>query len=290
MRRLLIGLTALALLTLTAAALATPAATVTVRIVKGGFSPSSVTIGAGDAVTWVNRDTVPHQVVASNGAFASPVLPPGRSYTFTFEAAGTYRYRDALEPSERGVVAVKGPPPSVSLGATAPILVYGGETHIGGVVSSRRPGERVTIWAQPYGQGSFAQLAVVTTGAGGVFDVVTRPAILTNYHAQYRRVNSQPVTVQVRPKITLLPGRRGYLLARVSAPRSYARHWVYLQIRSRFGQWVSVRRLTLGRHSGRLFRVRPRVPTTYRVFMTVNQAGPGYLDSWSGTQTVRPRR
>ena len=290
MRRLLIGLAALALLTLAPSAPATPTATVTVRIVKAGFSPAAVTIGTGDAVTWVNRDTVSHQVVASNGAFASPVLAPGRSFTFTFEAAGTYRYRDALEPSERGVVEVKGPPPSVSLGVTAPILVYGAETHLGGVVSSRRAGERVTIWAQPFGQGSFTEFAVVTTGTGGVFDVVAKPAILTNYHAQYRRVNSQPVTVQVRPKLTLLPGRRGYLFARVVAPRSYAGRSIYLQLRSRFGQWVTVRRLTLGRYSGRLFRVRPRVRTTYRVFMTVNQAGPGYLDSWSGTQTVTPRR
>ena len=290
MRRLLIATTLLAV-TLGGAAPATPSstATVTVRIVKSGFAPASVTITAGDSVTWVNRDTVPHQVVASNGAFASPVLAPGRSYTFTFEASGTYRYRDALEPAERGVVFVKGPPPSVSLGATVPVLVYGAETHLQGAVSNRRAGETVTIWAQPYGQASFVQIAVARTATGGVYDVVVKPSILTTYHAQFRRVNSQPVTVQVRPKITLLPGRRGYLYTKVIAPRSYARHWVYLQRRSRFGQWVSVSRLTLGRYSGRLFRVRPRVRTTYRIFMTINQAGPGYLESWSGTQTVRPR-
>jgi len=45
-----------------------------------------------------------------------------------------------------------------------------------------------------------------------------------------------------------------------------------------------------GLNSGKLFRVPSRRGTfRYRIFMTVNQAGAGYLESWSGTQTVRRR-
>lgn len=287
MRRLLIGFAALLAL---AAASPVSAATVPIRIVKSGFSPASVTITAGDTVTWTNADRVNHQVVSDRGSFVSPVLRPGQSYSFTFRAAGTYRYRDALEPTERATIIVRGPPPSVSLGATLAIVTYGAETHLQGVVSSRRAGESVTLLVQPYGQASYAQLAIVQTTAGGTFDFVVKPTILTNYQAQFRGASSQPVTVQVSPKITLLPGRNGYFVTRVTAGRSFAGRWVYLQRRTVFGQWVSIAKYTLGRYSGKLFRVRPRTTTTYRIFMTINQAGTGYLAAHSGTQTKRPLR
>ena len=283
MRRLLVPLIAFAAVLAPSPA---AAATVTVRIVADGFRPSSVTVASGDSVTWRNDDRRNHQVVADNGAFASPILRPRQSFTFAFRASGTYRYRDALEPAERGTIRVTGPPPSVSLGATTPIIVHGGETHLQGTVSNARAGEQVTILAQPYGQASYAQVTTVITTANGVFDFIVKPTILTSYQVRWRSATSQPISVQVRPKITLLPGRRGWFLTRVRADRSVAGRWVYLQRRNQFGQWVSVTRYTLGRLSGKLFRI-PRTRGTYRIFMTINQAGAGYLEGWSGTQPVR---
>ena len=92
-----------------------PAATTVVRITSGGFSPSTVSIVADDTIVWRNADTVDHQVVATSGAFASPVLRPGRTYAFTFAQAGRYDYRDALYPKRTGVVRVAGPPPALAL-------------------------------------------------------------------------------------------------------------------------------------------------------------------------------
>ena len=94
--------------------------------------------------------------------------------------------------------------------------------------------------------------------------------------------------VQVRPKLSLLPGRRGWLLARATGAVPFAGHYVYLQRRSTFGQWVSIAALPARRRLGKALP-RPAAPRrlTYRVFMTINQAGAGYLESWSGTQTVR---
>lgn len=283
MRRLFAAIVVVAGL---AAAPVAEAATRTVNINRGGFVPVSVTITAQDTVTWVNRDTVNHQVVSDRGNFVSPILGPGKRYSFQFMDAGTFRYRDALEPAERGTIVVRGLPPAVSFGATVPILTYGAETHLQGVVNSKKAGESVTIFAQPLGQSSFQQAAVLQTGAGGVFDWVTKPQILTNFQVQFKTATSQPVTVQVQPKLSLLPGRRAWFLARVTAGRSFAGRWIYLQRRNAFGQWVSLRKLVLGRNSGKLFRV-PAASGTYRVFMTVNQAGAGYLASQSGTQTVR---
>lgn len=285
MRRLLIALGAVAVLAAPAPA---GAATVTVSIRAAGFSPNTVTIQTGDRVTWVNRDTANHQVVADSGAFVSPILRPNQSYSFTFRASGTYRYRDALEPNERGTVRVTGPPPSVSLAATIAIVTYGGETHLQGAISSGAVGETVTVFSQPYGQASYAEVSEVLTTTNGAYDFVVKPTILTNYQVRWKSATSQPVTLQVRPRITFVPStaRRGWMYTTVTAGKSFYQHWVYLQRRTTFGQWISVAKYTLGQRSGRLFR-RPRTAGVYRIFMTINQAGVGYLEGWSGTQTVR---
>ena len=264
------------------------AATIEVRIDRTGFVPATVTIAAGDTVRWTNRDSTAHQVVSDTGAFASPTLAAGQSFSFVFPTAGTFRYRDALKPAERGTVRVTDPPPAVNLAATAPILVFGTESRLQGATSSKRAGEQVTLLQQPHGQTAYTQMMVATTGPNGVYDVAVRPTILTAYVAQYRGVSSGAIQVQVRPRITLLPGRRGYFLTRVSGGHSFAGRYVFLQRRNVFGQWVSIVRYRLGLNSGKLFRIpKRRGVVRYRIFMTVNQAGLGYLESWSGTQTVR---
>jgi plastocyanin len=283
---------AAALVVLAAAvALARPAAaaTIDVRIERTGFVPDSVTIAAGDTVRWTNRDTANHQVVSDSGAFASAILRAGQSYSFTFREAGTFRYRDALKPAERGTIRVTGPPPGVSLAVTAPIVVYGTQTTLQGTVSSKLAGEQVTLLQAPYGGPGYAPLSVVTTTTGGAFSIPVTPTILTAYAAQYRGATSAEVRVQVRPRLTLMPsGRR--LLARVMGATSFAGRYVYLQRRSSFGQWVSVARFRLGAASGKLFwPLRRRGVSVYRMYMTVEQAGAGYLETWSGTQTVRRR-
>lgn len=286
MRGLLIALAAGGALAASAPA---GAATIDIRIERSSFSPADVTVQAGDTVRWTNRDNTNHQIVSDAGAFVSPILGPGKSYSFALENAGTYRYRDSLKPSVRGVVRVEGPPPSVTLGATTPIVVFGGESHVQGAVSSKRAGEVVAIFHAPYGQGH-TQLTTLMTGVNGTFDLLVRPTLLTSYLAQYRGVSSGEVLVQVRPKISLLPARLGWFIARVTGGQPFAGRSVYLQRRSEFGQWVSIARYRLGLNSGKLFRVpnRPGV-NRYRIFITVNQAGTGYLESWSGTQTVRRR-
>ncbi len=237
----------------------------------------------------MNTDTANHQLVADNGTFASPILKPNETYSFTFRAAGRYRYHDALHPAHVGTVTVKGPPPSVTLGAGAPILVFGTQTTLTGTVSNGLANEPVTITDQPYGSPTAQQVATVMTGTGGGFAYTAQPSILTTYAARWKTASSQTVSVQVRPKLTLLPfGRRFY--AKVISPVSYAGKFIYLQRRSRFGQWVPVEQLKLGPLSGRIFSMpRTRGTVTYHVYMSQDTAGPGYLDGWSGTQTVRHR-
>jgi plastocyanin len=276
----------------TALAVAAPAqaATIDVKITKTAFSPSSVRINFGDTVKWTNSDTANHQIVADNGSFASPILGPNQSYSFTFRTAGRFPYHDAIHPSLKGVVRVNGPPPSLTFGATNPIVVYGTETTLNGTVSNKRANESVTLFYEPYGQTSPIQLAVVRTTTGGVFSFTTTPSIYTTYWAQWRNTSSQQAVVQVKPKITFTPRGSRFYTTVSAADHSWAGHFVYLQRRSRFGQWVTTLKLKLGPKSARLFRIpRRHGVTVYRVAMTVNQAGAGYLDSHSGTQRVRRR-
>ena len=81
------------------------------------------------------------------------------------------------------------------------------------------------------------------------------------------------------------------LFAKLSATTSFANRFIYLQRRSNFGQWVTVQKLRLGPNSGRIFTAPHKKGTfTYRVYMTTNQAGTGYLETWSNSVRVRYRR
>jgi plastocyanin len=294
-RTLVNGLAAGAVAAAAALALASAgaAATITVSIKSTGFSPATITIQHGDRVTWRNVDTQDHQVVANDGSFASPILHRNQSWTKTLSTAGTFRYHDALAPRLTGKVTVKGPPPSLSLALSAPIVFYGSQTTLAGTVSSGAANQSIEIDAQPWGQAAPSRLAVVKTATGGAFAFAVTPSLYTTYSAHWGSVDSSPVVVQVAPKIRLIPGGAGYMKAVVSTPVSLWHRHVYLQRLSPFGQWVNIASLALGEQNGRLFRPAaylPRGSSHIRVFLSINQAGNGLLASHSGTQTIVRRR
>jgi plastocyanin len=275
------------------AAPATPAstATVTVQIKRSSFSPTTATIKTGDTVRWVNTDTQNHQVVSNNGSFVSPILGPGKVYSHRFNAAGTYRYHDGLNAGVRGTVKVNGPPPAVTAGVSIPIITYGQQVSLSGTVSSGNANERVTIYQQPYPQTSFAELTTVLTAAGGTWNLVLTPSpkILTQYQARWNGRASVTVGVQVRPRIRL-SYRNGRFATAVQSAASHAGRSVMAQRLSRFGQWVTLKKVRLGGKSTAVFRLRlPKGKSRIRVAMSVNQAGAGYLAGFSPTITVRRR-
>jgi plastocyanin len=265
--------------------------TKTVSITATAFSPKSRTIATTDAIKWTNTDTKNHQVVANNGSFVSPTIAPGKTYTHTFNTAGTFNYHDALFPSRTGKIVVTGPPPAITIGAAVPILDYGQSTHISGVVSSKKAGETVTVFSQPYGQASQMQIATLLTGASGVWDLVVKPTLLTTYQAHWKTTVSQQVGVQLRPSIAFSASKRWGSL-KVKADRSLEGKKAYLQKFTRFHQWVKVRSVILGNNSQKRFLLELPGGRRYavRIFMSLNQIGPGYLDGFSSTVVVKPPR
>lgn len=289
MRRFLLCTLAAAALVLPAAS--HPASTVTklVSIKSTGFSPANVTVATGTVVKWTNKDTKTHQVVSNSGAFVSPIIGPGKSYSHTFNVSGTYRYHDGLHQGLTGKVVVTGPPPAVSIAAGSPIIVYGQKTHISGLISSGQQGETVTLWALPYGEPSPTLVATMLTGVGGAWDTVVQPTRGTTYQARWKSTFSASVIVGVHPKVTFTL-RHGVGTVRVRAARSMAHHKVYIQRFTRFHEWVKIRRVFLGSRSALSFRLKlHRGRYALRAYITMNQAGPGYLDGASPTIIRRVR-
>jgi plastocyanin len=292
MRTVVLAAVAVLALAVTGASQPASQATKAVAIKATGFSPASVTIVTTDAVKWTNRDTKNHQIVANNGSFASAVIKPGKSYTHTFNTAGTFGYHDALHPTLKGKVVVKGPPPAVTIATAAPIIDYGQSTHISGAVSNGKAGETVTVWAQPYGTVSPVQVATLLTAANGVWDLVVKPTLLTTYFARWKSTVSQSVGVQLRPSVAFSASKR-YGSVKVKTDRSLKGKKVYLQKFTRFHEWVKVRPVILGNGSAKRFLLMLPHGHRYavRIFMSLNQVGAGYLDGYSRTVVVRtPRR
>ena len=186
MRKLFLALAAVAALAFAGQAGAASNATKTINIYGSGFSPSSATITEGDTVTWVNRDNANHQVLATKGAFVSPILKPKQTFSFTFKAAGTYTYSDELNSKHTAKIVVKGLPPTVTLAISAPIVTYGTQATLSGVVSNHAAGEQVAIYYKPYPQPNLIQRTTVLTATGGTFSFIVAPQILTTYEAAWK--------------------------------------------------------------------------------------------------------
>lgn len=285
MRRTLLILTSL-VAAFVAVSPATAATTKTVSIKRAAFSPATVNIIAGDSIRWRNDDTQNHQVVSTTGAFASPVLSRGKTYTFRFDVAGTYHYRNALHPSVTGTIKVAGPPPAVTLGTSQPQIAYGARVTLTGQVNNKKAGENVQLSYQPYGQASEIVLATVITGTDGTFSYAVAPKILTNYRAKWKTASSLVISTAVAPSISF--GRNNGFLARVYAGRSMARKQIQLQRLSAFGQWVTIKRVFLDLNSRARFQATlPCGANRLRIAMSVNQSGAGYLGAFSRETTWR---
>ena len=259
------------------------AATKTINIFGSGFSPSSTTITEGDTVTWVNKDNVNHQVLADRGQFVSPILRPKDSYSFSFKAPGTYTYKDELHPKLTGKIVVKGLPPTLTLLASAPIVTYGTQATISGVVSNHAAGEQVTIYYQPYPQPNLIERATVLTAAGGTFSFIVAPQILTTYEAAWKGAYATPTTIQVQPKLTL--GRNGGWIIHAAGGHGFAGKAVQLQrLNTLTGQWVTLRKVLLNsKSSAKVIVTLPKGVNRLRVTMSVNQAGNGFLGAIGAT-------
>lgn len=88
-------------------ALPVRAADMEVNIDNFSFTPNELTVKAGTAIVFRNRDDIPHSVVGAKGEFHSKALDTGDSFAFTFAKPGTYGYFCGLHPKMTGKIVVK---------------------------------------------------------------------------------------------------------------------------------------------------------------------------------------
>ncbi len=96
-----------------------------VRIADFNFAPSSITITAGQSLTFVNTGVARHSATARDGSFDTGLLPRGQSATRTFATPGTFLYFCTLHANMTGTILVQGkdgsapPPPKEVVAAVA---------------------------------------------------------------------------------------------------------------------------------------------------------------------------
>jgi plastocyanin len=76
-----------------------------VNIQNFAFSPATLTVKKGTAVTWTNSDSAPHQI--KSDTFNSGQLSKGQSFSFTFNDTGTFDYSCSIHPSMTGKIIVE---------------------------------------------------------------------------------------------------------------------------------------------------------------------------------------
>lgn len=82
------------------------------------FAPATITVHAGESVTWINHGPSTHTATARDGSFDSGPLKPAASSSHTFTRPGTYQYFCTIHPFMHGTVVVLAsaaaapPPPS----------------------------------------------------------------------------------------------------------------------------------------------------------------------------------
>lgn len=82
------------------------ASQVNVEIADYDFSSRELTVQAGVAITWTNRDRVPHDATDAAGAWATGTLWQGESATIVFESPGAYEYLCTIHPDMKGTLTV----------------------------------------------------------------------------------------------------------------------------------------------------------------------------------------
>jgi plastocyanin len=79
-----------------------------IEIKDFAFNPQTITVKAGEKVTWINRDEEPHTVASVEKQFKkSTALDTDQEFTITASAPGTYTYFCSVHPKMTGTIVVE---------------------------------------------------------------------------------------------------------------------------------------------------------------------------------------
>ena len=125
-------------------------------------------------------------------------------------------------------------------------MIYGSKVTLSGKLSTHSQGQKVDVLAQPYGESAATPVTSVTTIAGGAYTAHVKPLKNTIYTVKVGSTTSSPVTVKVRPRLSLRRISTHHFVVRAYAARSFAGKYANFQrYNAALGRWVSVRSVLL---------------------------------------------
>ncbi len=78
-----------------------------VKIERGAYVPASLTVAAGDTITFTNLGPAPHTATAVNGSFDTGRMRKGESKRVTVSGSGSIAYFCEIHPVMKGSVTAQ---------------------------------------------------------------------------------------------------------------------------------------------------------------------------------------
>ena len=177
--------------------------------------------------------------------------------------------------------------PALTLALSSSQVLYGKAVKLSGRVLAGAIGQRVEVFARPYGGSAPHRVKIVTTRAGGSWSYLARPGIQTTYWVRAGSITSPHVIVGVKPAVSIRVRGDRHIVAHISAIRSFRGKKVELQRQLGNGSWTTIAQKPLNFSSTAVFETQlPSV--TIRIAMSVNQAGAGFLGTASHSLAYHP--
>ena len=80
---------------------------VTIEIDGFRYRPPNLSVPVGATVTWVNRDTAPHDSAARDGMWETDLLQRDEEAAITFDEPGTWEYYCTIHPYMTATLTVR---------------------------------------------------------------------------------------------------------------------------------------------------------------------------------------
>jgi hypothetical protein len=183
----------------------------------------------------------------------------------------------------------------ISLHSSRRLILFGDKVMLTGAAAGAPAGMQVTVRGYHPGDKSIFPVGVTSVQADGSFSIAFHPSQRTIFIARIGTVQSQPMSVNVRPRVKVHRRADGRIRFDVTAARSLAGHYIVIQRwnRSRHA-WVAVQRAYLRlAYKGANFdvssvslRLHLGGRVMARAFLPLSQTVPGYLSSTSGAFTA----
>jgi hypothetical protein len=250
---------------------------------------SSDTGGSGVAFTYYTIDGGGQQSYTTGFSVSAP-----GSHTITYwsvDAAAN------VEAAHSGYVNIRATSPpagtSVTLSVSPHTVIYGAKVTLSGTLSTHKQGETVHVLAQACGEPAAKPLVDVTTTTGGAYTAQVQPLKNTIYTVKVTNTTSSPVTVKVRPRLSLARVAAHRYVVRVYAAQSFAGKYARFQrYNAALRRWVGVRSVLLRANtnglaptviSSRSFTSRIKAGLKVRIVLGTAQVGSCYLAGMSRT-------